>query len=52
VIADLIPVILETRIEKRKVSRTEQNRRYRHKHNAKYNAYRRAWWARRKNEAR
>jgi hypothetical protein len=41
--ADLVPLLLETRIERRVLTRTEIQRRYRHKNRAKYNAYRREW---------
>ena len=44
--SDLIPMLLATRIEKRKLTRTEIQRRWREKHRAQWNAYRREWRAR------
>jgi hypothetical protein len=45
-LADLVPVILETRMEPRrlaKLTNTDMCRRWRHKHAAKWNAYRSEW---------
>ena len=50
-LADILPALVETKMERRKMTRTEIMRRYRHKHAAKWNAYRRAWRARRKEAA-
>lgn len=47
-LADILPAIADTRMERRKMTRTEIMRRYRHKNAEKWNAYRRAWYAKRK----
>lgn len=47
-LADLVPVVLETRIERRRLSRTEIQMRWVRKNREKFNAYRREWYARRK----
>lgn len=47
-LADLVSVIVATRMERRKMTRTEIMRRYRHKNAEKWNAYRRKWYAQRK----
>lgn len=45
---DLIPVALSTAMPRRRLTRTEIQRRYRMKHRAKLNAYRREWYRNRR----
>jgi hypothetical protein len=49
-LADLIPAVLSTTIERRKLTRAEIQARWLNKpgRRAKFNAYRRKWWAARK----
>lgn len=49
-IADLIPQILATRIERRPLTRWEMQKRWLDKgdNRKKFNAYRRKWWAKRR----
>jgi hypothetical protein len=47
-LADLVPLILETKAPRRLLTRTEINRRYRQRNREKWLAYRRAWYAKNK----
>lgn len=49
-LADIVPMIQETRIERRKLTKTEIHMRWLNKpgNRAKFNAYRRQWWRKRK----
>jgi hypothetical protein len=47
-LADLVPAVLATRMERRKIGRAVVQRRYKERNRAKLNAYRRKWHAQRK----
>lgn len=47
-LADLVPVIAQTRIERRRASRTQIQLRWVAKNRKAWNAYRRKWYASRK----
>lgn len=47
-LADLVPVLLATKIERRRIGRAEEQRRYQRKNRKKLNAYQRQWYHARK----
>jgi hypothetical protein len=47
-LSDLVPVALACEVPRRRLGRTEVQRRYRKNNRAKYNAYRRQWYRTRK----
>lgn len=47
-IADLVPQILSTRIQRRVLGRAEAQRRWQRKNRKRLNAYQRQWYANRK----
>jgi hypothetical protein len=49
-VKDLVPIALATRMPRRKLTRTQIHLRWVAKNRDKWNAYRREWWARRKQQ--
>lgn len=47
-LADLVPVIASTRMERRRLTNTEKHMRWLAKNRSAFNAYRREWWRLRK----